>query len=1684
MKRLLLFVISFVFVNAYSQSYLDYLQDADPMWKDTLADNYTVSLDISHKVTGLKDVFADSVSKFWTKDTLDYNEENTYYSDIIIQDDIFYIDFEKYDDYPNWDCFNFIWGLKKHNNNYYFGINGDTLGGQVVDFKDGVKLEFEYQLDIEDKAYGNTISFRIDLIDANGHVSTNNPIITMLSASSDWVKCELDYSTITEWWEFYRAYWWGVENGRDISSGSDLYVNGDNIIVEYDDKIPCDISKIIGLQFYIDHSGDAYIGKKASLKLRNFVVGDTATAETILPTLEDFRNGAYTPNQSDDVDTAIVLDPHYLDYLADADPLWTDTLALNYTVNVDTTYKVFGLKDVLADSVSHFWYMDSVFSDITYYSNLSVGNNELNIDFEKIDSDYNWQRLCFIWAQKQCDTNSLFGEFADTLGGQILDFKYGVNVKFDYKLELINDPNGDNNADIRFDFIDTDGHVSIGNPIRQILSPNEYWSSFNLFVSGSEWWDLYSPQWWDLKTGRIDKTQSELFYDEIQLYTTDAKDEPYNIPCNISKIAGMHLYIDDGGKAPEGKKANLKIRNMVIGNEYLAESFSPSLAKKKCYPVKDFLKACFTYKQEGDTLRFSSDCSNLLDGISYEYEWDFGDGATSNEKNPSHNYNTYGTYAVVLTISSSDGNIHSFSSDVEYTMPDIDFDSHYLDYLADADPLWTDTLAKNYTVNIDTTYKIIGLKDVFADSVASFWNYIDTTNLAGGSFYNNLSVKDNELNISFEKKEDISNWQYFDFNWSQWQCDTGSPFGLNADTLGGQIVDFKTGVEISFEYELDIYNNPDGEEDIRLRIDLVDADGHVSDGSSISINLDESDSWQSINAGGDPVNGWRNDYFSSWWNVENGRYDGSLSELSYDGKQVSIDPDNNSSGIYYIPCNISKIVGMHFYIDEDMNASLGKKANLKIRNMVIGNEYLAESFSPSLAKKKCYPVEDFLKACFTYKQEGDTLRFSSDCSNLLDGISYEYVWDFGDGTVSYDKNPSFKYNTYGIYTVTLTVSSPDGNTHSFSLDVEFHSPEIDYDPHYLDYLADADPLWTDTLAQYYTVNIDTTNKVIGLKDVLTDSASKFWYVDTVNSHLNTSTIYKDFTIENNELHISYERYGEEDNWQVVRFIWAQKQCDTSNLFGKYADTLGGQVVDFKMAPQISFDYKVVDFKLESNAEILVRLIDANGHVGDAAPVSYTLTNGSESWENAQFTFPSNQWNYYGDLWWNVCNGRLLDYSGDDSNIILNNEKLYVPKAINIPCDISKIVGVEFVFMYGWDGVVGDSATFMIKNLTIGNEYLAESFSPSLAKKKCYPIEEYFRPCFSFTQENDTFAFNSDCSLLPLDDEYTFSWDFGDGTVSNEENPMHVYDYYSKYEVELSISSSKGTKAYASTIAYQTPEDNAIVNTASAFTEATEFAGYVGESYSVLAETEVLPLLMKSTGESDSIAEIEFGYYASADQEILVRNVVTNEVDTVFLPKADSAQWQIATVPVVLEEGINVIEIESASDSNFAFDELSVSHSETVIAEATSVCKSFEQGWNLISVNLIPETSNLRDSALMEGLIQVVKNDTVFWNRDYPEYLNSLHEIENGESYFIYFNEPTETEFHGYINSYLESGLHELKQGWNLVGVENEEDILPYTLFMKYPNLTQIKDDDNFITRSGNGSLQELEVGKAYLFYIE
>ncbi|GAB3648413.1 hypothetical protein GCM10028791_12120 [Echinicola sediminis] len=74
--------------------------------------------------------------------------------------------------------------------------------------------------------------------------------------------------------------------------------------------------------------------------------------------------------------------------------------------------------------------------------------------------------------------------------------------------------------------------------------------------------------------------------------------------------------------------------------------------------------AAYTFDDEGLTVSFTNASENVL-----SYSWNFGDGGTSTEEDPSHTYLAAGTYTVVLTATSEDGTVVETSQEVTVEVP-------------------------------------------------------------------------------------------------------------------------------------------------------------------------------------------------------------------------------------------------------------------------------------------------------------------------------------------------------------------------------------------------------------------------------------------------------------------------------------------------------------------------------------------------------------------------------------------------------------------------------------------------------------------------------------------------------------------------------------------------------------------------------------------------------------------------------------------------------------------------------------------------------------------------------------------------------------------------------------------------------------------------------------------------------
>ena len=143
----------------------------------------------------------------------------------------------------------------------------------------------------------------------------------------------------------------------------------------------------------------------------------------------------------------------------------------------------------------------------------------------------------------------------------------------------------------------------------------------------------------------FDGSASSAFTGNIVSYEWDFGD---GSPSTITSARISHKYNDVGTYA---------VRLKVVTNENESAE-----AEKNIYVREIPLRACFTPSRRSGTaplaVTFDSKCST---GAVSTYNWDFGDGDTSESRKPAHTFEHPGTYNVTLEVSDDKNNVSSFS---------------------------------------------------------------------------------------------------------------------------------------------------------------------------------------------------------------------------------------------------------------------------------------------------------------------------------------------------------------------------------------------------------------------------------------------------------------------------------------------------------------------------------------------------------------------------------------------------------------------------------------------------------------------------------------------------------------------------------------------------------------------------------------------------------------------------------------------------------------------------------------------------------------------------------------------------------------------------------------------------------------------------------------------------------------
>ncbi|MCI5055045.1 MAG: PKD domain-containing protein [Flavobacteriales bacterium] len=132
---------------------------------------------------------------------------------------------------------------------------------------------------------------------------------------------------------------------------------------------------------------------------------------------------------------------------------------------------------------------------------------------------------------------------------------------------------------------------------------------------------------------------------------------------------------------------------------------------------------------------FSSIGSSDIDGQIVSYSWDFGDGSTSIQSNPTHSYGAPGTYNVTLNVTDNEGNVGS-NTTVAVIDPPTDIEDESIgDFTLFPVPARNELYVHSPMKEI-VTYEILDAKAniVFADQLYFGQNKLDLSRFARGIY--------------------------------------------------------------------------------------------------------------------------------------------------------------------------------------------------------------------------------------------------------------------------------------------------------------------------------------------------------------------------------------------------------------------------------------------------------------------------------------------------------------------------------------------------------------------------------------------------------------------------------------------------------------------------------------------------------------------------------------------------------------------------------------------------------------------------------------------------------------------------------------------------------------------------------------------------------------------------------------
>ncbi|GGW32916.1 PKD domain-containing protein [Arenibacter certesii] len=448
-------------------------------------------------------------------------------------------------------------------------------------------------------------------------------------------------------------------------------------------------------------------------------------------------------------------------------------------------------------------------------------------------------------------------------------------------------------------------------------------------------------------------------------------------------------------------------------------------------------------------INFSSAGSTDNDGRIASYSWDFGDGNTSTEQNPSHTYSVGGSYIISLTLTDDDGATSTKSISVTAVDPTINQPPIVV---ASASPtIGAAPLLVNFSSSgsNDADGAIVSYEWNFGDGNTSSLLYPSNTYNTPGSYNVSLTLTDDDnatsiKNISITVLDPIANQAPIAVARATPAIGT-APLIVAFSSSGSSDAD---GSIVSYEWNFGdggtstqanpshTYVNPGN---YVSTLTITDDEG-ANDIVSVQVKVNEPDNNAALfilNANND----------TQLYTLTNGLQI-SKTDIGNTPLGIIFNPDLNPGYVYFTltgPINQSKSEGPSapYSLFGDIGIDIQGKP------FPVGNYTLVARPSVGAVQTVNFSVVSGPPgnanpiAVATGNPDPNTafkLNFSSAGSMDTDGNVVGYSWNFGDGNSSTLQNPTHTYSTAGPKTVTLSVTDDKGGVGTTSIQVTAVDP--------------------------------------------------------------------------------------------------------------------------------------------------------------------------------------------------------------------------------------------------------------------------------------------------------------------------------------------------------------------------------------------------------------------------------------------------------------------------------------------------------------------------------------------------------------------------------------------------------------------------------------------------------------------